>query len=105
MSATEAEIAKKHGATKWSPEQRREFEVLTKRSTPLGKRLKKEDFDREGNAATRLPRGRCEAVARQRLEAAFGLRQRFQIFRVKMMTGITCLIHDDLRSHRRFSTV
>lgn len=50
MSATEAEIAKKHGATKWSPEQRREFETLTKRSTPLGKRLKKEDFDREGNA-------------------------------------------------------
>src|SRR6476659_442775 len=26
---------------------------------------------REGNAAARLPRGRCEAVARQRLEAAF----------------------------------
>ena len=60
---------------------------------------------REGNVTTRLPRGRCEAVARQRLEAAFGLRQRFQIFRVKMMTGIACVIHDDLRSHRRISTV
>jgi len=60
---------------------------------------------RDGNVTTRLPRGRCEAVARQRLEAAFGLRQRFQIFRVKMMTGIACVIHDDLRSHRRISTV
>jgi hypothetical protein len=60
---------------------------------------------REGNVTTRLPRGRCEAAARQRLEAAFGLRQRFQIFRVKMMTGIACVIHDDLRSHRRISTV
>jgi hypothetical protein len=60
---------------------------------------------REGNVTTRLPRGRCEAVARQGLEAAFGLRQRFQIFRVKMMTGIACVIHDDLRSHRRISTI
>src|SRR5882724_1196280 len=59
----------------------------------------------EGNVAGCLPRCGCKAVARQDLEAAFGLRQRFQVFCIEMMTGVASMIHDDLRSHRRISTV
>jgi hypothetical protein len=51
-----------------------------------------------------LPRRGCETVARQYFEATFGFGQRFRIFRVKMVAGIACVIHDDLRSHRRIST-
>jgi hypothetical protein len=50
MSGTEAELAKKYAAMIWSAEQNRDFEAILKRSTVLGKKLKREDFDPDGNA-------------------------------------------------------
>src|SRR5690242_13255917 len=49
MSAGDAELAK-YAAAKWSAEKKQEFEAITKRSMVLGKKLTKDDFDKEGNA-------------------------------------------------------
>jgi hypothetical protein len=43
MSGTNAKPAK------WSEEQKREFEAITARSIPRGKKLTDKDFDKEGN--------------------------------------------------------
>ena len=50
MSELEAKIANKHGATKWSAEQKKDYEFINGRSRALGKRLKRDDFDKDGNA-------------------------------------------------------
>lgn len=49
MSASDAELAK-YAAAKWSAEKKHEFEAIAKRSTVLGKKLTRDDFDKEGNA-------------------------------------------------------
>jgi hypothetical protein len=48
--ATQDEILKQHNASKWSAAQQRDFDEINERATMLGKKLKLEDFDKDGNA-------------------------------------------------------
>ena len=47
--ATQEEILKQHNASRWSAAQQREFDEINERATTLGKKLKIEDFDKDGN--------------------------------------------------------